>query len=149
MCVLLCIVDNPSKVFKIGEDMRPPISTAGQWLALMSFFFVIGVCLILVMNETANPITSTKNISGWVTRVNDKQLFVRIQEIKPEKIRYNAKFGPVNIPPASSVHDLRIKPELAWMKVGDRVSVRVNCLGKDTIFDFSNVCTVEDVSVGQ
>ncbi len=127
--------------------MRPPIQDSlGQWFALMPLLFIIGLCLILVMNDSAKPITSTKQISGWVTRVNDKQLLIRIQETKPEKIRYNAKFGPINIPPASSVHNIQLKPELVGMKVGDRVSIRAKCVSRDTLVNLGDDCTAEEIS---
>lgn len=127
--------------------MRPPIqSPLGQWVALMPLLFIIGLCLILVMNESAKPIDSTRNITGWVTHVNSGQLYVRIQETKPEKIRYNAKFGPINTPPAASIHNIQIKPEFMWMKVGDHVSVRVTCTERDTLVNLGCPCVAEQVT---
>ncbi len=128
--------------------MRAPIqSSSGQLFALTPFLFITVLSFIIVMNNSAKSINSTKNISGWTTSINYTERFIRIQETKPEKIQYSPRFGPVNTPPYSSIHDLQIEKEHQWIKVGDHVSVQVNCVGRDTMFNISNVCTIENITI--
>ncbi len=128
--------------------MRPmiPAEDMGSGITLIPMLVVISLCIFLVLNTSSSEVTTNKTISGWVTYVSDDSRYVTVQETKPTRIVYNPKFGPVNTPPAASIHRMFVEESARPnLKVGTRVSTQASCVSKNTIANFGENCAVKEV----
>ena len=126
--------------------MRPPNAVGGPLavplLCMIAFFAVTEA------NEHfGTEVISAKNISGWITCCESAN-YITIQETRPTRAIINPRFGPTNIPAASTIHKFR-NPGLDFgIKVGDHVSVRATCIGKQALpINTNTICIIQEATL--
>lgn len=132
--------------------MKPPNAIEGPGLLTVVFvtipllFLLAPFMITEADNHFGTRAISTKNVSGWVTCCENSTRLV-VQETKPVRTIINPRFGPTNIPAASTIHTFW-DPKLNFgIKVGNHVSIRATCVSKQVLpIDTNNICTIQEAT---